>query len=155
MVVRRRVLIRSITKLLPAEERVLNAAPIWTFHPYAPLIALAAAGAPVAVLSSFTDATWSQRLLWAGLIAVVATSVSTRFRILATTTGGVLLLRSSSIRQVAVEVLERWTDAPPMDKLGGNLATSEWRIDGTTYTVSKRAEKELQHMTAGHRRDRR
>ncbi len=126
------------------------AALLWTLHPR---VALMAGGPALVTLAAAMAAgwSWSQAGLWAVFVAVAVAAISRRYRILTLTDHGFVLLESSSLRQVAREVVGDLPADVDVRKIGGNLITSEWSVDGETYTVTKRAEKELEQMMAHHR----
>ncbi len=59
-----------------------------------------------------------------------------------------MLLRGSTIRLQAREVLARLPYDIEFEKAGGSLLTTEWRVDGTTYTVRREWEKAMEEMAS-------
>ncbi len=85
---------------------------------------------------------------WSLLLAVSVGVLLTDSRVVALTDDGFVLLAGSPIRNVATKLISRLSDDAAPRKLGGNLAISDWTIDGRTYSVSKREEKELERLLA-------
>jgi hypothetical protein len=146
--VRRRILYRSITRLLPDGDSVHGAAVVWTITARSVLTAMGIGAAVLILLSISSELDGSRLVLWSLLVAAAAAASLTRFRVVALTDAGYVLFAASSVRNVATKLIERLPEGVEPQKLGGNLATSDWSIDGETYMVSKRGEKELERLKA-------
>lgn len=146
---RQRILVRSVESQLH-EHTVHDAVMMWTRHRwFVPYVAVAAA-LLLGVATATGIESWFNRLVLAGCGMAVAGLATTNWWILADTSNGLALLRSSRIRQYAKQ-LERWLpDGVSIAMVASTVITSEWRIDKTVYTVTKRFEGSLRRLsTAG------
>ena len=100
------------------------------------------------VLAVTSELDGSRLVLCSLLAAAAAAAVLTKVSVVALTDTGFVLFAGSSVRNVATKMIERLPEGVEPQKLGGNLATSDWSIDGETYMVSKRGEKELERLKA-------
>ena len=143
---RRRVLYRSVQRLLPADN-VHTAAMLWDLHPQVVPITVAAAVA-VAAIGAAAGAAWATIALVAVATGAAVAGLTRRYRVLALTDESFVMLRGSTIRLQAREVLARLPYDIEFQKAGGSLLTTEWRVDGTTYTVRREWEKAMEEMAS-------
>jgi len=146
--VRRRILYRSISRLLPEGESIYGAAVVWTITAKSVLMATGFGTLLLAVLAITSELDEAQLVLWSLLAVAAVAAVLTKVSVVALTDTGFVLFAGSSVRNVATKMIERLPEGVEPQKLGGNLATSDWSIDGQTYMVSKRGEKELERLKA-------
>ncbi len=137
---RRRVLIESVQKRLRADDELREVAYMWHRHrwtlPFAILAAIGVAG--VAALVGVGS--WGSLVAVGLAAAAVAATAATEYRVLAATQRGLVLLRASRIRQVAVEVLERLPASTPVTLVGNNFVLTDWLVGDRRYTVPKSSE---------------
>ena len=81
---------------------------------------------------------WSGRVGLGLAGAATAAMATTDYRVLTLTTGGLFLLRSSRVRQKAVEVIDRFPAATPVEPVGSNLVITDWSVGDGVYSVMKR-----------------
>lgn len=158
---RRTILERSVAELLDDDESVGLVVMMTTRHrwfvPYAIL-----SGAMIFLVAT---ATGMESLLNRGVLAAcgiaVAGMATTEHTVLAETDRGLVLLRSSRIRQYAKAVLRRLPADRTPTMVGSTVITSDWRVDGVIYTLTKRWEAAMREIAisggdpAGPRTDRR
>ena len=80
------------------------------------------------------------RLVLTACGAAIAGIATTNYRVLAETNEGLVLLRSSRVRQFAKEFLGRFEPGIDLEMVGSTVITSDWRVDDMQYTVTKRWE---------------
>lgn len=144
---RRQILVRSVTRLLEPEEQVHDVVVLWNrhrwFYPYC-----AAAGLSLFVVALTLGVTGAvNQLALAGCGAAVAAMSTTNYWILARTDEGFVLCRSSRIRQYAKELVTRLKPEVSMEMVGSTVITSDWRVNGTEYTLTKRWEATMRSFT--------
>lgn len=120
---------------------------LWTRHRWSiPYMILS--GAVLYAVATMTGVeAVATRVVIAGCAVAVAAMATTNYWALAATSEGLLLCRSSRIRQYAKKI-EHWLD--PDDEVemrGSTVVTSDWRIAGIDYTVTKRAEASLRQLS--------
>jgi len=146
---RRRVLFKSIRKLLRDDEDLMDAAFMWSRHrlmiPYALVVFAVLLG--VAVLAGYQS--WVSRLGVGAAGAGIAAMATTNYRVLAQTSRGFVLFRASRVRQYAVEPLERWQSPPEMKPTTSYSVATDWMLDNRRYTVPKSSERAMARMAAG------
>jgi len=81
---------------------------------------------------------WSGRVALGLAGAAVAAAATTDYRILASTSSGLVMLQSSRIRQVARKLVSRPGTDIEIEPVGQNLVMTDWLVDGDRYTVMKR-----------------
>lgn len=137
---RHQILVRSVNALLEPGETCDNVVVLWNRHRwFYPYCAAAALGLfIVAVASGITEPV--NQLLMATCGAAVAALATTNYWILASTSNGFVLCRSSRVRQYAKELVTRYKRTPALEMVGSTVITSDWRVDGTEYTLTKRWE---------------
>lgn len=113
------------------------------FVPYA-----AAAGIALFVVASVTgvESMLNRAVLTACGIAL-AGMATTNYSVLAETTAGLVLCRSSRVRQYAKEIRHRLAPDTPLIMVGSTVITSDWRIDGVVYTMTKRWEATMRQLS--------
>ncbi len=145
---RRKVLVRSVRRLLRADEEIIDVAFMWSRHrlmiPYvlASFVALTA----VAVAVGFDS--WASR---AGLGvggSAVAAMATTNYRVLAQTSRGFVLMRASRVRQYAVEITERLKSPIEMTPQTSYMVATDWLVEDLRYTVPKSSEQSMVRMAA-------
>jgi hypothetical protein len=144
---RRAALFRSIAKLL--DEEVTEAAFMWTRHRWMVPYALIAAG--VVFLTSdwagFSEI--STRVALGFAAGAVAVNATTDYRVLALTDRGLVMFKSSRIRQYATGVLARLPRSTPIEVVGGTVFATDWRVGEATYTVPKSSERAIERIAQG------
>jgi len=144
--VRRRVLFRSVQRLLPADT-VHAAAMLWDLHPQVIPITIAAV-VGVAAFGAAAGAAAGNVALVAVATAAATAGLTRKYRVLALTDESFVMMRGSTIRLQAREVLARLPHDIELHKAGGSLLTTEWRVDGTTYTVRREWERTMEEMAS-------
>ena len=81
---------------------------------------------------------WSGRFGLAVAGAALAAMATTEYRVLALTASGLVLLRSSRIRQRATALIERLPASVEVRPIGSNLVITDWSVDSNVYSVMKR-----------------
>lgn len=144
--VRRRVLFRSVQRLLPTET-VHAAAMLWRLHPHVLPITVAAVVGVTAVGAAI-GAAGATIVLVAVATAAATAGLTRSYRVLALTDDSFVMMRGSTVRLQAREVLARLPFDIEVRKAGGSLLTTEWRVDGITYTVRREWEKAMEEMAS-------
>lgn len=127
-----------------------RAAVLKRLHPHAAALAAAIVIAGLAVTTVIGVVSWYDRVVVAGLSAVLVVSITGEVRILAEVDDSLELFVGSRIRQVAVSHLGP-IEGTDLEKVSSTLITSEWRVEDEPYIVSKRADKALEAMINGRR----
>jgi hypothetical protein len=137
---RQEVLWRSVRRILGTDEEILGVAYLWGRHRLlAPLVVLAALiGSGAAALAGFTSVASIAAVALAAV--AVAASVSTEYRVLAVTEGGLVLMRGGRVRQVATALIERLPDSTKVERVSSNLVISEWRVGTNRFSALRRFE---------------
>ena len=148
---RQRNLLRSVQRLLDDEERVKAASYGYARHRWTLAYALLAGGAMFFLVDLLGGYSVQSRVLLGAIAAAIAVAATTEYRIFASTTSGLLILKGSRFRLTATSVLKRVGEEIEFVPVGGNLVTVEWRIDGVIYSVPKRADSELAKVLANGR----
>jgi len=141
------VLVGSVEKLLEPDEQVREVVVLWSRHrwflPY--WIFTGIFMYLVATLSGIESL--ANRVVVAGCGLAIAAMASTNYWVLSETTKGLVLLRSSRIRHYA-KSLERRLDADAsVEMIASTVITSDWRIDGLIYTLTKRWEATMRQIS--------
>lgn len=92
---------------------------------------------------------WSSRISIGLAGAAVAAMATTEYRVLARTTRGLVLLRSSRLRRRANGVIRRLEKDTKIEVVGSNLVITEYRVDGVIYSVMRRSQQEMTAIAAG------
>ncbi len=145
---RQRNLLRSVQRLLDDGEQIRAASYGYARHPWTIAYALAAGGAMFLLVGLLGGYSVQSRVLLGAIAAAIAVAATTEYRIFASTTKGLLILKGSRLRLAATSVLKRVDEETEFTPVGGNLITVEWRIDGVTYSVPKRADSQLAKVLA-------
>jgi hypothetical protein len=145
---RRQILVRSISRLLDDdEEQVHDVVVLWNRHRwFYPYCAVAGVALFAVAIAAGVTGTINQVVL-GGCGAAVAGMATTDHWILAKTGSGFVFCRSSRIRQYAKELVTRFDRTPKMEMVGSTVITSDWRIDGVEYTMTKRWEATMRSFT--------
>jgi len=141
--VRQKLLVKSVNRLLGADERAFQGVYMWTRNERAYiasglLFILVVAGATLAGVEQ-----WPVRIMIGLIGAYPAMNALTTYRALAHTTTGHVLCKASRFRSVATEVLPS-PDFATIVPTGGTMLATEWQIDGVVYTVPKSYERQIQ-----------
>ena len=145
---RQRILLDSVRSVLGPDHDVVSVAVVSFVHRWALGFSVVGAVAVVAVgwLSGVRAGASLVALALAG--AAVAVLGTTEQHIVAGTAVGRFLLRAGRFRQVAVALLGELPADVEFRRITGNIATAEWRIDGRTYRAMRRADLALTAMAA-------
>ncbi len=135
---RNRILYNSVNGLLADEEHIRAVVHMWQRHRLLLPYALAAFVAVLAVAIAAGINSWSSRLGLGLAAAAIASMALTEYRILAHTTSGLVLLRSSRVRQRATELVKRLPDSTHIAPVSSNLVITDWTVGSETFSVMKR-----------------
>lgn len=145
---RRSILVRSVQRLLPDDEQVTAVVIMWDRHRlFFPYVAFAGVALFVVALV-IGVATVANQLVIGGCGAAVAAMATTQYVVLAETTNELVLCRSSRIRQHAKHIIKRLPASTPLAMAGSTVVTSDWKVDGTIYTLTKRWEATMRELAA-------
>ena len=140
-------LLRSIARLLDDGTEVVEAAYMWKRHrlmlPFA--IATFLGMVVVADWAGWDD--WETRIVIGLAAAAVAVAASTDYRVVAQTSGGVVLLKASRIRQAATGMLERLPSEVTIEPVGGTVLAADWEVAGSVYTVPRSSENAISRIS--------
>jgi hypothetical protein len=144
---RRAFLFRSIDRVLGEGTIVYDAAYIWARHrwtlPYGGAVfVFVALVAPVVGVDD-----WPTRTVIGLAATAVAVTAATDYRVVAQTADGLVLLKASRIRQVAVDMVRRLPDDAELEQVGGTILAAEWNVDGLRYTVARSSEAAMNRMS--------
>jgi hypothetical protein len=140
---RERVLYTSTQKFLDEGERIEHTVYMWRRHRYA-LGYIALAGSAMFVLSILVGIEqWESRFGLALASGAVGAAATTQYRILVSTSKGLVLLKSSRVRQKAVGFVTRLPVDTPIRLTGSNLVITEWTVGNSNYSVMKRFQKPM------------
>jgi hypothetical protein len=114
-------------------------------HRHAAALAAAVVIAGLAATTAMGVVSWYDRVALAGLSALLVVSMTGEVRILAEVDNSLEFFAGSRIRQIAVSHLGP-VDGAELEKTSSTLITSEWRVRNESYTVSKRADKQIEAM---------
>lgn len=132
------VLNSSVRSLLPKDEQLIALVHMWSRHRLMfPFLAAAFVGLLVVTIVAGFEG-WSSRIGLALAGAAVASMATTEYRVLAHTGRGLVLLRSSRVRQKATEVIDYLPDDTQVEPVGTNLVITDWRVGDQTYSVMRR-----------------
>ncbi len=146
---RKATLLKSVRRLLGSGEEVHDAAFMWQRHR---LMAPFAAVAFVALAFVATGVGWDEwptRLAIGAAGAAVAVAATTEYRIVAATSTGLKLFRSSRIRQYAVEMIETLPGDADVIPVGGTWLVADWQVGDRVYTVPKSSEQAINRIASG------
>lgn len=108
--------------------------------------------AAIAALGVFLTSEWAgfteipTRVALGFAAGAIAVNATTDYRVLAQTSRGLVLLKSSRIRQHATEILERLPRTTTIEVVGGTVLATDWRIGEAVYTVPKSSELAIQRI---------
>ncbi len=91
---------------------------------------------------------WPTRIAVGLAAAAVAVAASTDYRVLALTSGGLVLLEASRIRQAATGMLELLAPTVTIERVGGTVLAADWEVAGLVYTVSRSSEGAVARISA-------
>ena len=134
------ILYSSVQKLLPADEKVLHVAHTWTRHRWTVPYAVAAFVGFFAVAFAVEVEQWSGRVGLGLAGAAIATMATTEYRVLVLTSSGLVLLRSSRVRQRATALIKRLPASTQVKPVGSNLVITDWEVGSVVYSVMKRSQ---------------
>lgn len=145
---RRAVLLRSVQQVLGEVVTVRDAAYVWSRHRWlVPFVTVVFAAivllAPVAGLQD-----WPTRIVLGLAGVAVGVMSTTDYRVLAETDSGMVILKASRIRQVAIELLERLASDVVLEPLGGTFLTTDWQVGDHRYTAPPSSDQAMQRMAA-------
>lgn len=144
---RRTILHRSIERHLDPDEQLRHAVVMTSRHRWFVPYALGS-GAVIFLVASATGVeTLLSRLVLAACGVAVAAIATTEHTVLAETDRGLVLLRSSRIRQYATSLVRRLPSDTPVTMVGSTVITSDWRVDGVVYTLTKRWEATMRRIS--------
>ena len=143
---RQRILLDSVRTVLGPGHDVVSVAVVSFVHRWA--VGFSVLGAVSIVVVGWVSGVRAGASLVALAIAGAAVAVlgTTEQHIVAGTTTGRFLLRAGRFRQVAVERLAELPAGIEFRRITGNIATAEWRIDGRSYRAMRRADLALTAM---------
>lgn len=146
---RNSILRRSVARLLDSDETLGDVVVLTSRHRWFLPYAVVSAMALYVVASVAGIEGTANRVGIAAAGAAIAGLATTHYRILARTDRSLVLLRSSRIRQYATAVLRRLPADSPLTMVGSTVITSDWRVDGAVYTLTKRWEAAMRRVAAG------
>ena len=143
---RRSILIRSVQRLLDDGEQVRDVVMLFTRHRWFwPYSLLAGAVIFLVATASGVEGTFNRVVLGACGLAIAGLATTNHW-VLAETSEGLVLLRSSRIRQYARAVVQRLPEGLVPEMAGSTVITSDWRIEGVLYTLTKRWEPAMRRL---------
>lgn len=145
--VRQNILIRSVAKLLDDGEQVDRVVVMFTRHrwflPYSILAGLALFA--VATMTEIPG--FGNRIVIGACGMAIAGLATTNYWVLAETSTDLVLCRSSRVRQYAKSIHERFPLDTDLEMVGSTVVTSDWRLDGLMYTLTKRWEATMRELS--------
>lgn len=144
---RQNILFGSVQRLLDENEKVRSTVVMSTHHRWLLPYALVSGIALFLVASATQVEPLASRIMIGGCGAAIAALATTNHWVLAETTHGLLLCRSSRIRQYAKEIVRRLPDDAPLTMVGSTLINSDWNVDGVTYSLTKRWESTMRRLS--------
>ena len=140
------MLLRSIRGFLRPEETARHAAQVWQRHRLMVPFSLGAFVllASIAALSGFEGIMLPIAFGAAG--AAIAGTATTSYTIVVLTDRNLVLLRGSRVRVVAVAPFDRLPSDTAIERSGGTMLISDWRIGDRVYSATKANEQELTAM---------
>lgn len=143
---RHQILLRSIQRFLEPDERLYDAAFMWSRHrlayPYA--VGAFVAMFVVATVAGFQQ--WPSRLAIAVVGGAVAITATTMYRVLAATSGGLVLLEGGRLRQVAKRRIRKLEPGAQVEIQRDTMITTDWKVGGTEYTVPKGSQRAMERI---------
>lgn len=140
---RERVFYTSVQKHLDEDERIIHMVHMWSRHRLGiPYMAVAGLAMTLAAYVVGIEQ-WASRLGLGFAAAAIAAAASTQYRVLVSSTKGLVILRSSRVRQKAVGFVGRLPEDTKITPVGSNLVITEWDVGGSIYSVMKRFQKPM------------
>lgn len=146
---RQKILVRSVQQLLEADEKVSSVVVMFTRHRWFVPYSIAAGIVLFAVASASGITSMTNRVMLAACGLAIAGIATTNYWVLAETSKGFALCRSSRIRQYAKSLDRRLPADTDLTMTGSTVITSDWRIDGVMYTLTKRWESTMRRLSTG------
>lgn len=87
--------------------------------------------------------TWPQRIAIGFAGGTIGIAATTDYRILARTSKGLVLLRSSRIRRRATALIKRLDSSTVVQPVGSNLLITEYLVGSRRYFVSRRYQQDM------------
>lgn len=140
---RRALLLRYAQNLLSGDAVVANAVYMWRRHELWLAFVIVTVVA-VLLIGQLFDFEAANLATIAFLLALLATSASTRYFVLARTGEEIILMSASPIRRVAREVVKPGLTTLDIAPSGNTLLATDWSVDGQVYTVPKSCEQDMQ-----------
>ncbi len=145
---RHQILLRSVQRFLEPGERLYEAAFMWSRHhlayPYA--IAALAGMFGVATVAGFQQ--WPSRLAISVMGGAVAITATTMYRVLASTSSGLVLLEGGRLRQVAKRRINTLEPDAVVEIQRDTMITTDWKVGDTEYTVPKSSQRAMERIAA-------
>jgi len=146
---RHSILVRSVQQLLDPGEQVRTVVVMFTRHRWFVPYSLFAGLLLFMVATASGVESMTNRIVLAGCGLAVAGLATTNYWVLAETSQGYALCRSSRVRQYARSIVARLPASTELAMVGSTVVTSDWRIDGSMYTLTKRWEAAMRRLATG------
>lgn len=146
---RQNILLRSVERLLDDDEHVRAVVILSTRHRWFVPYAIVAGLSLFAVASATGVESMLNRAVLAACGVAIAGMATTNYTVLAQTTSGIVLCRSSRVRQYAKQLVQRLPSSTPLSMVGSTVITSDWKVDDVIYTMTKRWEATMRQIAAG------
>jgi hypothetical protein len=140
------VLLRSIQGFLEPGERLYDAAFMWSRHRLAYAYAVGAFAGMLVVVTIAGFQQWPSRLAIAMVGGAVAITATTMYRVLASTSSGLVLLEGGRLRQVAKRRIRKLEPGAQVEIQRDTMITTDWRVGGTEYTVPKGSQRAMERI---------
>jgi len=140
---RSQILLKSVRRLLDADESVVHVATMWRRHHWGLVFSLGAFVVlfVVAVVAGVTPLGSQIAIGLAGL--AVASLATNDQRILVQTDRGLVMMQSSRIRQKAIKVIGRLAPDTPIEIVSDNLVISDWIVGDQRFSMMKRSQRSM------------
>lgn len=145
---RHHILLRSIEPFLQPGERLFDAAFMWARHRFSYFYALAGFVAVLGITTLVGFSEWPSRLALAVVGAAVSMTATTMYRVLASTSDGLVLLEGGKIRQVARSRLRKLEPGSVVEIQRDTLITTDWKVGDMEYTVPKGSQRAMERIAA-------
>ena len=146
---RKNILLNSVRKLVDENEQVHDVVMLWTRHRlFVPYCIFAGAALFGVANASGIEGIVNQVVI-GGCGVAVAGLATTNHWVLVKTSEGLLLCKSSRVRQYATSVSRRLRPDTTIKMVGSTLTISDWRIGDTVYTLTKRWEATMRVLANG------
>ncbi len=144
---RERMLRASVIRVLGDEEKPREVVHMWAPHRLSLAYAAAAGFAMFALAWVLQVSTVGGRVALGFAAASIAAIATNDYRVLARTNRGLVLLRSSRIRQRATAIETRLARDASIEPVGENLVITDWMVAGRRYHVMKRFQRAMSSMS--------